>query len=181
MLGWNNVVSTLFRRCFNVGQWRCFNVVQRWKSDVGFCFIFNVGPTLFQRWSTTLKQRWSDVEMLAGILVLVKIFKNAEYFAEFMSIQFHESIKRQSSRGVKIDDLQNFSKFTRKHLCQSFFFNKFAGLRPATLLKKRLWHRCFPLNFCEISKNIFSHRRPPVDGSVNKFFKISFDFLNWLN
>ena len=116
--------------------------------------------------------------MLAGILVLVKIFKNAEYFAEFISIQFHESIKRQSSRGVKIDDLQNFAKFTRKHLCQSFFFNKFAGLRPATLLKKRLWHRCFPLNFCEISKNIFSHRRPPVDGSVNKFFKISFDFLN---
>ena len=21
------------------------------------------------------------------------------------------------------------------------------GLRPATLLKKRLWHRCFPVNF----------------------------------
>ena len=26
---------------------------------------------------------------------------------------------------------------------QSLFFNK-VGLRPATLLKKRLWHRCFP-------------------------------------
>ena len=23
------------------------------------------------------------------------------------------------------------------------------GLRPATLLKKRLWHRCFPVNFLE--------------------------------
>ena len=23
------------------------------------------------------------------------------------------------------------------------------GLRPATLLKKRLWHRCFPMNFVE--------------------------------
>ena len=30
-----------------------------------------------------------------------------------------------------------------------------AGLRPATLLKKRLWHRCFPVNFFEISKNTF--------------------------
>ena len=27
--------------------------------------------------------------------------------------------------------------------------------RPATLLKKRLWHRCFPVNFSEISKNTF--------------------------
>ena len=45
--------------------------------------------------------------------------------------------------------LRNFAKFTGKHLCQSFFFNKVAGLRPATLLKKRLWHRCFPKNFAK--------------------------------
>ena len=31
----------------------------------------------------------------------------------------------------------NFEKFTGKHLCQS----------PATLLKKKLWYRCFPVNF----------------------------------
>ena len=40
--------------------------------------------------------------------------------------------------------LRNFTKFTGKHLCQSLFFK---SLRPATLLKKRLWHRCFPVNF----------------------------------
>ena len=38
--------------------------------------------------------------------------------------------------------LRNFTKFTGKHLCQSLF-----GVRPATLLKKRLKHRCFPVNF----------------------------------
>ena len=27
------------------------------------------------------------------------------------------------------------------------FLNKVAALRPVTLLKKRLWHRCFPVNF----------------------------------
>ena len=48
---------------------------------------------------------------------------------------------------VKKGVLRNFTKFTGKHLCQSLFFNKVAGLRPATLLKKRLWHRCFPVNF----------------------------------
>ena len=41
--------------------------------------------------------------------------------------------------------LKNFEIFTGKHLCQSFFFNKVAGLRCPTLLKKRLWHRCFPM------------------------------------
>ena len=43
--------------------------------------------------------------------------------------------------------LRNLTQFTGQHLCQSLLFNKVAGLRPATLLKKRLWHRCFPVNF----------------------------------
>ena len=43
----------------------------------------------------------------------------------------------------KKGDARNFVKSTEKHLCHSLFF----GLRPATLLKKGLWHRCFPVNF----------------------------------
>ena len=31
----------------------------------------------------------------------------------------------------------------------------FLGLRPATLLKKRLWHRCFPVNFAKFSRTFF--------------------------
>ena len=50
--------------------------------------------------------------------------------------------------------LRNFAKFTGKHLCQSLFFNKVTGLRPSTLLKKRLWHRCFPDNFY---RNFWKH------------------------
>ena len=51
--------------------------------------------------------------------------------------------------------LGNFAKFTGKHLCQSLFFNKVAGLRPATLLKKVLWHRCFPVNFAKFLRTPF--------------------------
>ena len=40
--------------------------------------------------------------------------------------------------------LRNFAKFTGKHLCQRPFF---AGLRPASLLIKSFWRRCFPVNF----------------------------------
>ena len=43
---------------------------------------------------------------------------------------------------------RNFTKFTGKHLCQS--------LSPATLLKKRLWHRCFPVNFVKFLGTPFS-------------------------
>ena len=43
--------------------------------------------------------------------------------------------------------LKNFSKLTRKHLRRSLFLNKIAGLRLLILLKKRLWHKCFPVNF----------------------------------
>ena len=51
--------------------------------------------------------------------------------------------------------LRNSAKFTEKQLCQSLFFNKVAGLRPATLSKKRLWHRCFPVNFAEFLRTPF--------------------------
>ena len=61
--------------------------------------------------------------------------------------------------------LGNFAKFTGKHLCQSLFFNKVAGLRPATSLKKRLWHRFFPVDFCKIYNNNFSYRTPTVAAS----------------
>ena len=55
----------------------------------------------------------------------------------------------------KKDVLRNFAKFTGKHLCQSLFLNKVAGLRAATLLKKRLWHRHFPVNFAKFLKTPF--------------------------
>ena len=48
--------------------------------------------------------------------------------------------------------LRSFTKFMGKHACQSLFFNKVAGL---TLLKKRLWHRCFPANFVKFLRTVF--------------------------
>ena len=50
-------------------------------------------------------------------------------------------------RSVKKSVLRNFRKFTRKHLCQSLLFNK-----------KRLWHRCFPVNLAKfLSTNILQN------------------------
>ena len=54
-----------------------------------------------------------------------------------LSIRFSYAeavVRRCSEKGA----LKNFTKFTEKHLCQSLFLNKVAGLRAVTLLKKRL-------------------------------------------
>ena len=46
--------------------------------------------------------------------------------------------------------LKDFAKFTGKHLCQSLFLNK-----VVTLLKKRVWHRCFPVSFAKFLRTPF--------------------------
>ena len=48
--------------------------------------------------------------------------------------------------------LRNSAKFIWKHLCQSLFFNK----ETFNFVKKRLWHRFFPVNFVRFLKTPFS-------------------------
>ena len=61
----------------------------------------------------------------------------------FFGVVWSSNWRCSLTKGV----LKNFTKSTGKHQCQILFFNKVAGLRSATLLKKRLCHRCFPVNF----------------------------------
>ena len=44
------------------------------------------------------------------------------------------------------------------------------GLRPANLLKKRLWYRCFLVNFAKFLRVLF-YRTPPMAASVHNFLK----------
>ena len=48
-----------------------------------------------------------------------------------------------------------FRKIHKKTHFQSLVLNKVSGLRSATLLKKRLWHRCFPVNFAKFLRAPF--------------------------
>ena len=61
---------------------------------------------------------------------------------------------------IKKGVLKSFAKFTGKHLCQGLFFNEVVGLRPATLSKKRLWHRCFLVNFAKFLRTSFLQNTP---------------------
>ena len=70
---------------------------------------------------------------------------------------------KQSSRGVlKRDVLENFAKFTEKHLCQSLFFNK---VQACNFIKKEALAQVFFCEFCEIFKSTSFHRTPLVAAS----------------
>ena len=54
--------------------------------------------------------------------------------------------KLSSEAAVQKYSVKNFTKIPGKHLCES--------MSPATL-KKRPWHRCFPLNFMKLLRTLF--------------------------
>ena len=83
--------------------------------------------------------------------------------------------------------LRNFAKFTGKHLCQSLFFNKVAGA-ACNFIKKETLAQVFSCEFCEISKNTFFYRTPPValsedntiQSSISVYFVIAWGSYYWI-
>ena len=75
----------------------------------------------------------------------------SEFLEDATILQFHSvpyTKQKQPTEMFYIKRvLKNFIKFTEKHLRQSLFFNRVVDLRPVTLFKKRLWYRCFPVQF----------------------------------
>ena len=63
----------------------------------------------------------------------------------FATIFMTEAVVRRCS--LKKAFFKNFAKFTGKYLCQSLF------------LIKRLWCRCFPMNFAKFLRKLFLKER----------------------
>ena len=64
-------------------------------------------------------------------------------------------INRSSHRRCSVRKgffIRNCAKITGKYLCQSLYFNKVGS---AALLKQRLRHRCFPINFAKFLRTPF--------------------------
>ena len=63
--------------------------------------------------------------------------------------------------------LRNVETFTGKNLCLSLLFNKKAGLRTVTLLKKKFWYRGFPVKFSRFLKttSITEYLRTPSENT----------------
>ena len=93
---------------------------------------------------------------------------------------------------VRKSVLRNFAKITGKRLYQGLLFNKVAALRPATLLKKRHWDRCLPVNFAKFLRTSFLQNNSGrqlgglwrstasmrfAEHRLKRFFK----FIHWYN
>ena len=120
---------------------------------------------------------------MSNIYLKVTVEKNC--------LKIYLQVQKQSPKVVfKKGALRNFEKFTGKHLCQSLFFNKVADLRSATLLKKSLWHRHFPMNFAKFLRRPFlqntfgrlllqvSFWRAPIHAGFIEFSNFSLQLKN---
>ena len=110
---------------------------------------------------TFLNSLFMGSVIASEVLLVMKLFSlafNVETaFLKNALSPFAVSRSSHQRCSIKKGVIENFAKFTGKHLYQSLFFKKVAGHRHATLLKKRLWHSCFPRNSVKFS------RTPPDD------------------
>ena len=77
---------------------------------------------------------------------------------------------------------RNFTKCTGKHLCQSFFFNKVAGLRPeaCNFIKNEALAQVFFCEFCEISKNtLFTEHLWTTASECWQHFRVTFKTVEY--
>ena len=71
---------------------------------------------------------------------------------------------KAATGGVLYQKVLKISQNSQENTYTRVFFNKVAGLRPVTLLKQRLCHRCFPVNLVKFLRTPFL-RTPPVAAS----------------
>ena len=84
-------------------------------------------------------------------LVEISFFWIAEKLDVFRTLSRNSLPEMFCKKGGLI----HFAKLTGKRMCQSLFFNKVAGLRTATSLKKRRSYKCFPVSFAQFQTTPF--------------------------
>ena len=81
------------------------------------------------------------------------------FFLEVLSIgwycNFNVYMQKQPTEVFYKKGFLKNSSNSQESTCVRVFFNNVIGLRPTTLLKMRLWHRCFPVNFTKFLRTPF--------------------------
>ena len=130
---------------------------------IAFLFKLAFSPFSFNVWSKKQNQNlvfllcilsvWASLWITLLIYMGDSIINYTVWQSGCLQMSNFKSSNQRCS--IKKGALKNFAKFTRKHLCQSLFFDKVVGLRPATLLKEKLWHRWLPVNFAILLRATF--------------------------
>ena len=115
----------------------------------------NTGPPAKKQRRPCLEKIHLRVRSLASPKKMVFIVENMAFLLNYHVDWYPRKDPRSSHRRCSTNTgvLRNFSEP---------LFNKAAGLRPATLLKKKLWRRCFPMSFARFLRTSF-YRTPLGD------------------
>ena len=98
---------------------------------------------------------------------------NGELF--FQNVCIRIIIQKQPPKLFSKGVLRNSAKFTGKHLCHSLFLINFQA-EVCNVFKKETVAQVFSSEFCEISKNTFSYRTPPVAASQSLLMSLKVAF-----
>ena len=116
-----------------------------------------IGVTVSNKYHVQLQERICCSKKSEGAIIGILLKKTCNFIGK--RLQYCKVYKNTRSSHQRCSIIKgafiNLAKFTGKHLFQSLFLNKVAGLRSATLLRKRLWHRCFPVNFAKFIRSPF--------------------------
>ena len=84
---------------------------------------------------------WGSTSSINNIIYLRSLYQSTHHRNSHLEVFWRKEV------------LKHFAK-SGKHLRQSLLFNKVAGLMPVTL-KKKVWHRCFFVNFNYLLRTTF--------------------------
>ena len=107
--------------------------------------------------------KWKISYFVQGLCCVVWYLFSVFIVFIFAFGRFFQEYSEAATRDILWEKVfLEISQIHRKTPVPEPLFNKVAGLRPATLLKKRLWPSCFPVNFAKFLRTfIYS---TPLDG-----------------
>ena len=161
--------------------------------SVSFLLLISVQEVYTKKRSTEHEklQRHIWREIIVDTKILVSLLKAKTirwcppllkwYYLKITAL--HEIMKNRNihrKRYVRKGVLRNFVKFSGKRMCQSLFFDKLQAWGLVTLLKKRFWQRCFPVNFAKFLRTPFpaEHLRWLVMEKSGRLLKWSLEELS---
>ena len=114
-------------------------------------YVDSINLWLYRTCNLTILQSNADMT-----LDIFQIFSEQLFTRQLQPVTVIHKLSYVEKQSLAKVVLKNFTKFTEKHVCRS----KVVGLRGATLLKKKLWHMCFPVN------SVKYLRKPSVAAAV---------------
>ena len=132
-------------------MWALFQCFQTWfKTVISMTRKMKIVNSLSMNETLSWSYEWNLIVWTNWI-----IFHNTRFAPWNISTLF---FRNKIFKGVK----ETFHRISRPlEILQNSQEDTFSGLSTATLLKKRLWHRCFPVNFAKLLRTPFY--RTPLD------------------